>query len=220
MGNMELLCMQCSRIGPLRVARRKSHCFSCVAIGTWGIFSNCRGNGHSKLMFVQQRQDSCLVMRDTSGISTGLGRAIRTLVEVRQETQCTFLVATVMLGFLSIFNKSQASSPFKALNSVCLSRFQSAVRPTVQMRWGPTGFSRVSTVYSDIASSCETNDEPAFKPLQGNPAFFRVTAFRWPLHMRQQTQGPSHIDIAEGSLLLSCLRKVGIPLLSKPGNRL
>ena len=39
-------------------------------------------------------------------------------------SECPFLVATVILGFLSIFNKSQASSPFEALNSACLSRFQ------------------------------------------------------------------------------------------------
>ena len=37
---------------------------------------------------------------------------IKTVIEVNQETQGTFLVATVILGFLSIFNKSQASSPF------------------------------------------------------------------------------------------------------------
>ena len=54
-----------------------------------------------------------------------LGRTIRTLLEVRQETEVHFLVGTVMLGFLSIFKKSQASSRFEAFNSVCLSRCQS-----------------------------------------------------------------------------------------------
>ena len=73
---------------------------------------------------------------------------------------------------------------------------------------------------SDIPSSCEMKDEPAFKPLHGNPAFFRVRASQCPIHLRQQIQGPSHITIAEGSLLLSCLWKVGIPLQSKPGNHL
>ena len=34
------------------------------------------------------------------------------------------------------------------------------------------------------------------------------------------TQGPSHIPIAERSLLLRCLWKVDIPLESKPGNQL
>ena len=38
---------------------------------------------------------------------------------MRQETEVHFLVGTVMLGFHSIFKKSQASSPFEALNSVC-----------------------------------------------------------------------------------------------------
>ena len=35
-----------------------------------------------------------------------------------------FLFGTVILGLLSIFKKSQASSPYEALNSVCLSRVQ------------------------------------------------------------------------------------------------
>ena len=64
------------------------------------------------------------------------------------------------------------------------------------------------------------NDEPAFKPLQGNPAFFRIRAFRHPFHLREKTQGPSHIPIAEGKLLLRCLWKVALPLQSKTGNQL
>ena len=67
------------------------------------MFSSYGGHGHSKLVFVQLCQDSCLVTRDTSGISTRLGRAIQTLHELRRETQCPFLVATWILGFLSIF---------------------------------------------------------------------------------------------------------------------
>ena len=63
-------------------------------------------------------------------------------------------------------------------------------------------------------------DEPAFKPLQGNPSLFLVRASRYPLHLRQQTQGPSHIPIAEGLLLLRGLWKVGLPLQSNPGNQL
>ena len=65
------------------------------------------------------------------------------LLEVRQETEFHCLVGTVILGFLSIFKKSQASSPYEALNSVCLSRFQRDVTPPVQMRRTPTVFSRV-----------------------------------------------------------------------------
>ena len=33
-----------------------------------GYISSYGGDGHSKLMFVQRRQDSCLVTMDTSGI--------------------------------------------------------------------------------------------------------------------------------------------------------
>ena len=47
---------------------------------------------------------------------------------MRQETEVHFLVGTVILGFLSIFKKSQALSAFEWLNSVCLSRCQSDVR--------------------------------------------------------------------------------------------
>ena len=38
--------------------------------------------------------------------------------------------------------------------------------------------------------------------------------------LRQQIQGPSHIPIAEGSLLLRCLWNVGLTLQSKTGNNL
>ena len=90
------------------------------------------------------------------------------LLEVRQETEFHFLVGTVILGFLSIFKKSQASSPYEAWNSVCLLRVQRDVRPPVQMRRTPTAFYKVSTV----DSSCEMKDKTEFKPLQGNQAFF------------------------------------------------
>ena len=139
---------------------------------------------------------------------------------MRRETESPVLVATVILRFLSIFKKSQSSSPFETLNSACLLRHERNVRPPVQMKWGFRAFSRVSTGDSNIASSYEMKDEPAFKPLPGNLAIFRVRASRCPFHLRQQTQGPSHIPTAEGSLLLRCLWKVGIPLQSKPGNQL
>ena len=91
-----------------------------------------------------------------------------------------------------------------------------------QMSRGTRAFSREKspTGDSDIPSYCEMKDKSAFKPLQGNPAFFRDCASRSPFHLRQQTQGPSPIPIAERSLLLRCLWKVGIPLESKPGNQL
>ena len=70
----------------------------------------------------------------------------------------------------------------------------------------------VSTEDSDNPSSCEMKDEPAFKPLQGNPTFFRVKESRYPLHVSQQIQGPPHIPIAEGRILLRCLWKVALPV--------
>ena len=63
-----------------------------------------------------------------------LGRTIRTLLEVRLETEGHFLVGTVILGFITIFKKGQASSNFEALNSVCLSMCQRDVTPLVEMR--------------------------------------------------------------------------------------
>ena len=116
-------------------------------------------------------------------------------LKVRRYTEGPFLVATVILEFLSIFNHSQASSPFEALNSVCLSRCQSNVRPSVMKMRGSRALAKVSKWDSDIPSSCELKDKPAFKPLQGNPAFFRVRASRCTFHLRQETQGPSHIPI-------------------------
>ena len=109
---------------------------------------------------------------DTSGIKTRFGRTIRTILEVRQETEFHFLVVTVLLGFLSIFKNCQALSPYEALNSVCLSRGQRDVRPPVQMRQRPMVFSKVSTGASDMPSSFEMKDEPEFKPLYGNQDFF------------------------------------------------
>ena len=100
-----------------------------------------------------------------------LGRIIQMLLEVRREAKCPLLVGTVILVFLSIFTKSQASSPFEALNSVHLSMCQRDVRPSLQKRWRTMAFSRVSTGVSVIPSSCEKIYAPAFKPLQGNPAF-------------------------------------------------
>ena len=138
---------------------------------------------------------------------------------MRHETEGHFLVGTVILGFLSIFQKSQASSPFEALNSTHLLRCQRDVRSPVQIRWRPRALPRVSTGDSDIPSSCEMKDNPEFKPLHGNPAFIRVRASQGPFHLRQKTHCPSHILIAEGKLLLRCLWKVGLQLPSKTGNQ-
>ena len=101
-----------------------------------------------------------------------LVRKIQTLLEVSREDNRPLLVGTVILVFLSICTKSQASSPFEALNSACLSKSQMDVRPSVQKRLRTMAFSRVSTRDSDNPSSCEMKDEPAFKALQAKPALF------------------------------------------------
>ena len=66
----------------------------------------------------------------------------------------------------------------------------------------------------------EMKHEPEFKPLQGNPAFFWVRVSRSPFHLRQKTQSPSHLTIAEGKLHLRCWWIVGSNLQSKTGNQL
>ena len=88
------------------------------------------------------------------------------------------------------------------------------------MEWGTKVFSSVCTEDSDIPSSCEMKDEPAFKPLQGKPTSFLFRESWYPLHLRQQTQGPSHLPIAEGRLLLRCLWKVGLPVQKISGTQL
>ena len=132
--------------------------------------------------------------------------------------QRPLLVRTVILVFLSIFTKSQASSPFEAMSSTHLSMCQKNLWPSVQKKWRTMAFTIVSTRYSVIPSSCEMKYDTAFKPLQGNQAFFWVSASRGPFHLRQKTQSPSHIPISEGRLLLRCLWNVGLPLQSKTGN--
>ena len=101
-----------------------------------------------------------------------LGRTIRTLLEVSSEAKRPLFFGTVILVFLSIYTKSQALSPFEALNSAQLLVCQRDVRPSVQKSWRIMTFPRVSTGDLVIPSSCEMKDEPAFKPLQGKPALF------------------------------------------------
>ena len=51
-GKTQLLCMQCRGIRPNLAARGKSHGFSRVEAGTWGIFSSYGGDIHFNLQFV------------------------------------------------------------------------------------------------------------------------------------------------------------------------
>ena len=87
-----------------------------------------------------------------------LGMKIQTLLEVSWEAKHPLFVCTVILVFLSIFTKSQASSPFEALNSAHLSKSQMDVRPSVKKKLRTMAYSRVSTGDSDIPSSCEMEE--------------------------------------------------------------
>ena len=57
-------------------------------------------------------------------------------------------------------------------------------------------------------------------PLQGNLEFFLIRASQGPFRLKHKTQGPSHIRIPKGKLLLRCLWKDGFPLQSNTGNQL
>ena len=69
------------------------------------------------------------------GFCSRLGRAIGMSLEVCRETQSLIPGATGILGFLVIFRRSQASSPFESLNSAFLSSCQTYLRPPVEMTW-------------------------------------------------------------------------------------
>ena len=51
-GKTQLLRMQCRGIGPHLVARGKSHGFSRVMAGIWGVLWSYNGDAHSKREFV------------------------------------------------------------------------------------------------------------------------------------------------------------------------
>ena len=101
-----------------------------------------------------------------------LGREIQTHLGVSREAKRPLLVGTVILAFLSIFMNCKAPSPFEALNLAHLLKSQMDVRPSVQKRLRTIAFSMVSTWDSDFPSFCEMKNEPAFKALPGNLAFF------------------------------------------------
>ena len=58
------------------------------------------------------------------------------------------------------------------------------------------------------------------KILQGNLDFFRIRASRGPFRLKHKTEGPSHIHITKGKVLLRSFWKDGLSLESKTGNQL
>ena len=58
------------------------------------------------------------------------------------------------------------------------------------------------------------------KSLNGYLDFFLIRASRGPFRLKHKKQGPSHIHIPKGKVLLRFLWKDGLSLLSKTGNQL
>ena len=86
--------------------------------------------------------------------------------------QASLISLQSYIGIPINFHEESGIVTFEALNSTQHSNCQRDVRHSVQKRLRTMAFSRVSTGYSLIPSSCEMKDEPEFKPLQGKPAFF------------------------------------------------
>ena len=55
------------------------------------------------------------------------------------------------------------------------------------------------------------------KPLQGNLDFFLIRASRGPFRLKHKTQGPSHIHIPKGKILLRCLWNDGYLFIRRQG---
>ena len=129
--------------GSLHVCLGKCNCYACNAGesglilwrgGSLMVFSCCGIN----LGYILELRRGCpfetRVCSVKSGLMSRYDGHLGNLNLAWQENTDTFggeagdrlpfLVGKVILGFLSIFKKSQASSPFEALNSVCLSKCQ------------------------------------------------------------------------------------------------
>ena len=106
-------------------------------------------------------------------------------LDLRRKTHSPFPIATGILEFLSIFKRSQASSPIEAFNSTFLWGCQRAVKPPVEMRQGTRDFLG-SQQRIDIPSCCERTHALACESLQGNQALLRVRGTRCPFLLRQQ----------------------------------
>ena len=211
-GNTELLSTKCRRIRPHLAARGKSQEFSGVAADTWCIFSSYGGDGHLKLWFFQR-----------SGLLSSYDGHRGKLNYAWQES--TDASGGDPGGHASLISwQSYIGIPINFHEESCIVTFWSIeLRVPLEVstdmrtlsRWGRhLGLSLDSPQRRilHITLSCVMKDEPAFKPLQGNPTFLGDRASQYPLYLRQQTQGPSHISIAEGRVLLWCFWKVGLLL--------
>ena len=82
---------------------------------------------------------------------------------MRSDTEDHFLFDKVILGFLAIFKKCQASSTFEAVKSKWPSSCQRDVRPLFEIMWRHRAFFRVSTGDSDILTFCDMHDDHALR---------------------------------------------------------
>ena len=99
------------------MARGTSPDFSLLASRTWDIFSRDIRDGHTKVMLVQRHQDSCLAREGHIVTLLEAWKRNREAYRWETETQGPFPLPTCIMGFLSIFKRSQASSNFEAFIS-------------------------------------------------------------------------------------------------------
>ena len=126
-------------------------------------------------------------------------RKIPTLLEVSREAKRPLLFGRVILVSLSIFMKSQASSPFEARNSVHLSTCQKDERLSVQKRWSTMAFSRVSTGDSVNPSSCEMKYEPDTKEGRVSLQWLKC---RLMFHLKDEGLTESPVETLEKAIVL------------------
>ena len=75
------------------------------------------------------------------------------------------------IGIPINFQEESGLGPFRNTDIRGPLEVSSDVRPPVEMIWD-IGFYLGTAQNIDIPLSCEKKNEPAFKPLQGNPNFF------------------------------------------------
>ena len=147
------------------------------------------------------------------------GRTIPTLLEVRREAKHPLLVGTVILVYLSIFMKCQASSPFEALNLARLLRYQMDVRRPVQKIQRPRALSNVSSRDSYNTTLHLVRWKMSLHLSHCRelwPSLSQHILGSIPLEA-ENTESLSH-TYCWRSLLLRCLWKFGLPLHLKTGN--
>ena len=192
-------------------------------------YSSCSGNLRYILELRQGWYFQAYICSAMSGLQFGYERHLCNLFEAWQgntdasqyEAGNPWTLSSFHsdIGILSIFKKGQESTPFETLNSRCLLKCQrmwgllSRWGRDLRFIYGLHRWFRHPFILWDVRWAC-------IQATAGNLAFFQVRASQCLFHLMQKTQGPTHMPIAEGSLLLRCFWKVGIPLQLKPGNQL